>query len=147
MIFITGASGFVGQHLAALCAQHGEDVFGPSREELELLDADAVRQAVARVKPDHVFHLAADASVAQSWDEPGSVIDNNVRSTLHLLEAVRTEAPEASLLIACSGEEYGRPVELPMTEEHPLRPQNPYATSKSMTDLLAGFYADAHGLR
>lgn len=147
MIFITGASGFVGQHLAALCAQHGEDVFGPSREELELLDADAVRQAVAQVKPDHVFHLAADASVAQSWDEPGSVIDNNVRSTLHLLEAVRTEAPEASLLIACSGEEYGRPVELPMTEEHPLRPQNPYATSKSMTDLLAGFYADAHGLR
>jgi GDP-4-dehydro-6-deoxy-D-mannose reductase len=122
-------------------------VFGPSREELELLDAGAVREAVARVRPGHVFHLAADASVAQSWDEPGSVIDNNVRSTLNLLEALRAEAPEASLLVACSGEEYGRPVDLPMTEEHPLRPQNPYATSKSMTDLLAGFYADAHGLR
>jgi GDP-4-dehydro-6-deoxy-D-mannose reductase len=147
VIFITGASGFVGQHLATLCAQHGEEVFGPSRDELELLDADAVRKAIARVRPDHVFHLAADASVAQSWDEPGSVIDNNVRSTLNLLEALRSEAPEASLLVACSGEEYGRPVDLPMSEDHPLRPQNPYATSKSMTDLLAGFYADGHGMR
>jgi GDP-4-dehydro-6-deoxy-D-mannose reductase len=146
VIFITGASGFVGHHLAALCTQHGEEVFGPSRDELELLDADAVRKAIARVRPDHVFHLAADASVAQSWDEPGAVIDNNVRSTLHLLEGVRLEAPEASLLVACSGEEYGRPVNLPMTEEHPLRPQNPYATSKAMTDVLAGFYADGHRL-
>jgi GDP-4-dehydro-6-deoxy-D-mannose reductase len=147
VIFITGASGFVGQHLAALCAQHGREVFGPSREELELVDANAVRQAIAQVKPDHVFHLAADASVAQSWGEPASVIENNVSSTLNLLEALRTEAPEASLLVACSGEEYGRPVDLPMTEEHPLRPQNPYASSKAMSDLLAGFYADGQGLR
>jgi GDP-4-dehydro-6-deoxy-D-mannose reductase len=146
VIFITGASGFVGKHLAALCAEHGEEVFGPSREELELLDADAVRKTMARVRPSHVFHLAADASVAQSWEAPGSVIDNNVRSTLNLLEGLRLEAPETSVLVACSGEEYGRPLDLPMTEEHPLRPQNPYATSKAMTDLLAGFYADAHRL-
>jgi GDP-4-dehydro-6-deoxy-D-mannose reductase len=147
VILITGASGFVGRHLAALCAERGEEVCGPSREELELLDADAVRALVARVSPRYVFHLAAEASVAQSWDAPGEVIDNNVRSTLNLLEALRTEAPEARALVACSGEEYGRPLELPMTEDHPLRPQNPYATSKAMTDLLAGFYADAHGLR
>jgi len=47
-----------------------------------------------------------------------------------------------TVLAACSGEEYGEPEELPVGESHGLRPRNPYATSKAMTDLLAGFYAD-----
>jgi GDP-4-dehydro-6-deoxy-D-mannose reductase len=156
-VLVTGAGGFVGGHLAALCIERGTEVVGVGRrplegapfayEQVELLDAAAVRSLVARVAPERVFHLAAEASVARSWESPGSVVQHNVTSTLNLLEAVRLEAAEAAVLVACSGEEYGRPSQLPVVEEHQLRPQNPYAASKAMSDLLAGFYADAHGLR
>ncbi len=146
---ITGAAGFVGGHLSAYAAERGAEIVGPSREELDLLDADAVRRLVADVRPDSVFHLAALASVGQSWSEPAETLDTNMRATLNLLEAVRADAPDAVVLAAGSGEEYGPVPEarLPVTENEPLRPQNPYAVSKAAADLLAGFYADAHGLR
>jgi len=67
--------------------------------------------------------------------------------TLNLLEAVRAEAPGATVLLASSGEVYGPPDALPVEERAPLRPQNPYAVSKATADLLGGLYADAHGLR
>jgi GDP-4-dehydro-6-deoxy-D-mannose reductase len=67
--------------------------------------------------------------------------------TLNVLEAVRSEAPGAVLVAVSSGEVYGPPAALPVHEAAPLRPQNPYAVSKAAGDLLAGFYADAHGLR
>jgi GDP-4-dehydro-6-deoxy-D-mannose reductase len=67
--------------------------------------------------------------------------------TLNLLEAIRSEAPEAVVVTVSSGEVYGPPESLPLDERAPLRPQNPYAVSKAATDLLAGFYADAYGLR
>jgi GDP-4-dehydro-6-deoxy-D-mannose reductase len=67
--------------------------------------------------------------------------------TLSLLEAVRAEAPGAVLVAVSSGEVYGPPERLPVGEDAPLRPRNPYAVSKAAGDLLAGFYADAHGLR
>jgi GDP-4-dehydro-6-deoxy-D-mannose reductase len=67
--------------------------------------------------------------------------------TLNVLEAVRREAPDAAVLLAGSGEVYGAPEALPVTEDARLRPQNPYAVSKAACDLLGGQYADAHGLR
>jgi GDP-4-dehydro-6-deoxy-D-mannose reductase len=156
-VLVTGAGGFVGGHLAEYCVGRGAEVVGVGRRPLEgvsytyeqadLLDAGAVRGLVSRVAPERVFHLAAEASVARSWDTPATVVEHNVSTSLNVLEAVRTEAPDAAVLIACSGEEYGRPEEVPVREPHPLRPQNPYAASKAMSDLLAGFYADAHGLR
>ena len=66
--------------------------------------------------------------------------------TASLLDAVRLEAPTARVLVASSGEVYGAPSNPPVTEDAPLRPQNPYAVSKAAADLLAGFFADAHGL-
>ena len=67
--------------------------------------------------------------------------------TLNVLEAVRTTAPDATVVAVGSGEVYGPPESLPVDESARLRPQNPYAVSKAGADLLAGFYADAHGLR
>jgi GDP-4-dehydro-6-deoxy-D-mannose reductase len=67
--------------------------------------------------------------------------------TLSVLEALRSEAPGATLVAVSSGEVYGPPATLPVDESALLRPQNPYAVSKAAGDLLAGFYADAHGLR
>jgi GDP-4-dehydro-6-deoxy-D-mannose reductase len=148
-VLITGAAGFVGSHLATLAAERGADVVGPSREELDLLDAVAVRGLIADSRPHAVFHLAALASVGESWRSPSETFDNNTHATLNLLEAVRTETPDAVVLHAGSGEQYGPVPEerLPVIEDEPFRPQNPYAVSKAAADLLAGFYADAHGLR
>ena len=141
--FVTGGHGFAGRHLVGLL----EDPVAPSREELDLLDADAARRAIADAAPARVFHLAALASVARSWEDPRRVLSDNLAMTVNLLEAVRREAPEAAFVLASSGEIYGPPERLPLTEDEPLRPQNPYAVSKAACDLLAGQYADAHGLR
>jgi GDP-4-dehydro-6-deoxy-D-mannose reductase len=67
--------------------------------------------------------------------------------TLNVLEAVRAEARQAAVVAVASGEVYGPPQRLPVDETALLAPQNPYAVSKASADLLAGFYADAHGLR
>jgi GDP-4-dehydro-6-deoxy-D-mannose reductase len=159
VILITGVGGFAGRHLAGLCAERGVEVAGLGRdqrpdlpalsayEQVDLVDGDAVRAAISRLEPDRVVHLAAHASVARSWEAPGEVISSNVTTSLNLLEALRLEAPEAITLVACSGEEYGRPQTLPVDEDHPLRPRNPYATSKAMVDLLAGSYVEMHGMR
>jgi GDP-4-dehydro-6-deoxy-D-mannose reductase len=140
--FVTGGSGFVGGHLLPLL----DGAAAPSRDELDLLDAEAVRRAVAAAAPERVFHLAALASVARSWKEPRAVLRDNLDMTVNLLEAVREEAPDAVVVFVSSGEVYGPPERLPVTEDAPLRPQNPYAVSKAACDLLAGQYADAHGL-
>jgi GDP-4-dehydro-6-deoxy-D-mannose reductase len=101
---------------------------------------------VSEGRPDVVYHLAALSSVGRSWENPGEVLHDNVAMTLNVLEAVRREAPHATVLVPGTGELYGRPDELPTREDAPLRPQNPYAVSKASADLLAGLYADAHGL-
>jgi GDP-4-dehydro-6-deoxy-D-mannose reductase len=145
---ITGATGFAGRHLAAACEAAGDSVVPVSHATgVDLLDAAAARAAVADARPDVVFHLAARAHVGESWREPDAFLRDNAALALNVLEAVRREAPEATVVMAGSGEVYGPPEQLPVTEEAPLRPQNPYAVSKASADLLAGFYADAHGLR
>ncbi|HEV7847424.1 MAG TPA: GDP-mannose 4,6-dehydratase, partial [Thermoleophilaceae bacterium] len=142
--FVTGGAGFAGRFLVA---ELGERAVAPARSELDLLDAGAVRSALGGAGPARVFHLAAHASVGLSWKDPETVLRENVTMTLNLLEAVRLEAPEAIVVLASSGEIYGPPERLPVDESAPLRPQNPYAVSKAACDLLAGQYADAHGLR
>ena len=141
--FVTGGAGFAGRHLLDLLP----GATTPSREELDLLEPDALRAAVRESAPDAVWHLAALASVGRSWEVPAETIAENVAMTVNLLEAVRTEAPEASVVLISSGEIYGPPDRLPVDEDTPLRPQNPYAVSKAACDLLGGQYADATGLR
>jgi GDP-4-dehydro-6-deoxy-D-mannose reductase len=136
---VTGGGGFAGRHLLALLPR----AVAPSRDELDLLDAAAVLAAVREARPATVFHLAALASVRRSWESPTETLVANLRMTAHLLEAVRAEAPEATVLVTSSGESYGPPERLPVTEDARLRPQNPYAVSKAACDLLAGQYADA----
>jgi GDP-4-dehydro-6-deoxy-D-mannose reductase len=140
---VTGAAGFAGRHLVSLLP----NALAPSREELDLLDADTVRAAVRETVPGVVFHLAALASVRRSWEAPAETLTENLAMTANLLEAVRTEAPEAAVVVVGSGEVYGPPARLPVDEEAPLRPQNPYAVSKAACDLLAGQYADVFEMR
>ena len=145
---ITGAGGFAGGHLAAHCRASGDDVVEASRRAgTDLRDAGAARAAVADARPDVVYHLAARAHVGESWEDPAGFLGDNLGMALNVLEAVRAEAPRATVVAVSSGELYGAPVALPVAEDAPLRRQNPYAVSKASADLLAGLYADAHGLR
>ena len=149
-VLITGASGFAGRHLHALCTAAGDEVVDVSRSGglgIDLLDAERVRTAVRDAEPAAVYHLAARAHVGDSWSEPELFLRENVAMTLHVLDAVRAEAPEAAVLVVGSSELYGMPASLPVDESAQVRPQNPYAVSKANADVLAGFYADAHGLR
>jgi len=147
-VLITGATGFAGRHLVAVCEAAGDDVIpAPPSSSADLRDPAVVRSLVAGARPDAVYHLAARAHVGMSWDDPLGTLADNVAMTANLLEAVRLEAPEAVVVVVGSGEEYGPPNAVPTTEDAPLRPQNPYAVSKASAGLVAGFYADAHGLR
>lgn len=148
-VLITGASGFAGRHLAAACATAGDDVVGVSRSgplEVDLRDGGAVRSAVRAIRPDVVYHLAALSHVGRSWQDPSETVQDNVAIAVNVLEAVRHEAAGARLVWVSSCEVYGPPSELPVDERAALNPANPYAVSKAAGDLLAGVYADAHGL-
>jgi GDP-4-dehydro-6-deoxy-D-mannose reductase len=150
-VLITGAGGFAGGHLTAACREAGDEVVtlarGGGDVRADLTDAAATRSALEAVRPSVVYHLAALAHVGASWREPGAYLQDNLAMTLNLLEAVRENARDAVVVVASSGEVYGPPATLPVDESAPLRPQNPYAVSKAASDLLAGFYADAHGMR
>jgi GDP-4-dehydro-6-deoxy-D-mannose reductase len=106
---------------------------------VDLTNRQATAAAVAEVRPDIVFHLAAQSNVQRAFQDPQSTIVNNIVSELSLLEALRTAAPEALIMITCSSEQYGlvRPEDIPIDEETPFRPNNPYAVSKVAQDTLA----------
>ncbi len=162
-VLITGIGGFVGSHLAELCLGQGCQVWGTLypgealsnlegfRERLQLRPCDLcqapqVREVVAEAKPQLVFHLAAQASVPQSWRDPGGTIANNTAAQVNLLEALR--GSEVKVHIAGSSEEYGAAAgEKPLDERDPLLPLTPYGLSKLTQDLLGYQYFRAYGLR
>ena len=158
---ITGMTGFVGGHLVRSLladgwAVHGtlltfaeeEPPLGTLGTQADITDADAVAALVDEVRPDAVFHLAGAASVGQSFTDPEGTWKVNVEGTRGVLEGIRRAAPGARMVIALSGEEYGRvPLdELPVTEHTPLNPLSPYAESKVAADELCMEYRRDHGL-
>jgi GDP-4-dehydro-6-deoxy-D-mannose reductase len=145
--FVTGGSGFAGGHLVEMLGRDGSRPVAPGRGELDLCDAESVRAFVSRHKPSVVFHLAAFSSPSESWKHPERAVLPNMRMTVNVLEAVRHEAPDATVLLIGSGQVYGEPTELPVTEDAPLAPGNPYAVSKSSCDTLGGQYATAFDMR
>ncbi len=161
-ILITGSTGFVGGYLVEQCRQHYPQatLFGLAgrtpnltQEALQLLTADIsrreeVQQVVAQTRPDLVFHLAAQSSVALSWQDPLETLKVNTEGTVHLLEALRSEHLAPRIVLIGSGEQYGmiRPEDNPIREECPFRPANPYAVSKAAQDLYGYQYFAAYGL-
>jgi GDP-4-dehydro-6-deoxy-D-mannose reductase len=115
----------------------------------ELQDASATRGVMRAVKPDRVFHLAAQSFVPTSWTAPAATLTNNVVSQVNLLEAVREANIDPVIHIAGSSEEYGLvyPDEAPITENNPLRPLSPYAVSKVAQETLATQYFRSYGTK
>jgi GDP-4-dehydro-6-deoxy-D-mannose reductase len=156
-VLITGAAGFAGGWLSRECASAGDEVIGLSRAgdgpdgcaaglTVDLRDAEAIRTALRDARPEVVYHLAALSSVGASWEDPAGTMVENVAASVNLLEALRHEAPAARVIWVSSCQVYGEPERVPVDEDAPLRPENPYGVSKTAGDLLAAVYADAHGL-
>ena len=137
--FVTGASGFVGNHLVAHLNSNGDTVI---ESNVDILDRLAIINAVTRAKPDVVYHLAAQADVHKSWDKPVETLRVNVEGTLNVCDAARF-AGASRLLGVTSADIYG-PVKLPrhrrrtvgLPETTPLRPISPYAASKAAAEAI-----------
>lgn len=169
-ILITGITGFVGSHLAEYCLrQPGVKVYGTVfshhlgdelkriegiKDSIELLECNltnriAVQRVLEKVKPDKIFHLAAQSFVPVSWQSPEDTLLNNIMSELNIFEAVRELNIDPVIQVACSSEEYGlvHENELPIKEENSLRPLSPYGVSKVAQDTLASQYHYSYGLK
>lgn len=164
--FITGIAGFVGSHLAEYLLEQGFAVYGLCRprsktdhiesiinklhlEDADLLDSHSLYATISRIKPDYIFHLAAQSFVPTSWASPSVTLEVNVVGSSNLFESVRMAGIDPVIQIACSSEEYGLvyPEELPIKEENPLRPQSPYAVSKLAMDYLGYQYFCSYNMR
>jgi len=154
-MLLLGARGFVGSHLAEAARAAGHEVIGCDRnaeqEELrcDMLDPEEVARAVSEARPDLVVNMAGSASVAASWKKRGETFAVNAGGAQNLLEAVSEHAPEAHVLCVSSAEVYGEVTEeeLPLSEDHAVRPVSPYGESKAAMEELCSHYAESRGLR
>jgi len=168
-VLITGITGFAGSHLAEyLLAEHPEvEIHGTYRwrsrmenlsriedgkihlQESDLRDFSSVHNALKRIRPDAIFHLAAQSYVPSSWTGPNDTLVTNISGQTNIFEVVRQLEIDPVIQIACSSEEYGLvlPEETPITELNPLRPLSPYAVSKVAQDMLGYQYFQSYGLK
>jgi GDP-4-dehydro-6-deoxy-D-mannose reductase len=163
---VTGISGFVGGHLTEHLVAQGDLVVGlsisgrwPSElehlakhariERLDLLDcADAdMASFIKRKQPEVIYHLAAQSNPQESLSDPRGTWALNLGGTLNLLEAAKASGQNPRILLVGSGVCYGNPAPeyIPVREDCPMRPNNPYAASKAAADLLGVQYYLAHG--
>ena len=160
---ITGIAGFAGSHLVerlngrfeisgTVIDGNSGNLSGFTGLDLvrcDLLDRAAVEGLIARLKPDFIFHLAAQSMPSFSFGHPAETLHTNIFSTLNIFEAVVSSSPETVVLNIGSGDEYGDAAKesLPVNEKAELRPLNPYAVSKVTQDLLAFQYWKSKGLK
>lgn len=151
---ITGSQGFVGRYLRQELETNGYEVIGldlqdaPDTIRADLLDAGQMKDVVAKVKPDAVFHLAGQADVAKSWKIPQKTMEINVIGTLNLLEAVRAFDAAVRIVLVGSSDQYGNLGDAgkSVSETLETRPQTPYAVSKKAQEELAKVYVRAYGM-
>ena len=169
-MLITGFSGFVSRHFLNYLVENnlsyevlGVDVNPPkfamedyaptlamSFEQVNLLDKETVEDMIATFRPDYILHLASFSSVAYSWQHPADCFMNNTSIFLNVTEALRKhDLCDCRLLSVGSSEEYGdvKKEELPLQEDMPLVPVNPYAVARVSQEMMAKVLADSFGMQ
>src|SRR4051794_28898548 len=159
-VFVTGGAGYIGSVCVEelLTAGHAVTVFDNLTEghrpavderskfvEGQLGEPTAIRKAVQEAKPEAIIHFAANALVGESMINPGKYFRNNVASGLNLLDAA-VECKVRKFVFSSTCATYGPPDRLPMTEDLPQRPINPYGESKLMFEKMLLWYQQIHGL-
>lgn len=169
---ITGITGMVGSHLADYLYEHTDwtivgltrwrsptdnikNLIDPinNKDRVRLVygdlnDEGSLDLAIKDTQPDYVFHLAAQSFPLTSFTSPVDTLNTNVLGTARLLEAIKRNRPNAVVHICASSEVFGRVSRehLPIKEDCLFHPASPYAISKTGTDLLGRFYAEAYGM-
>lgn len=158
---IIGAAGFVGSylidHIQKNCiwsivvtklpyetiVEKDIDIY-----DLDIMNKESVTSLLYQIRPDYIFHLAAQSSVALSWKNPILTVDVNIKGSLLVLEAIRELDYNPRVLLIGSGEEYGyvHIEDVPVDEKTVLRPGNIYAATKACQNMLGGIYAKAYNM-
>jgi len=166
---ITGITGQDGSYLAELLLEQGYEVHGlvrrvaledPSHrlsrltgvlDRLQLHAASlesfpSLFTAISKIRPDELYHLAAQSFVSYSFEDAFSTFRSNIDGTHFILESVRQCAPQCKVYFAGSSEMFGNPNQTPQTEQTPFAPRSPYGVSKLTGFHLARNYRDAYGM-
>lgn len=158
---VIGGGGFVGPYLVRHLHNdlgYEVSVTKTEKEQLQLpeakiydcdiLDKAQITKVLEMVRPDYIFHLAAQSSVSVSWKNPALTIDVNIKGGINVLDAIRELDYKPRTLLIGSGEEYGhiRQEDCPIKEDTVLRPGNIYAATKSCQNMLGSIYASAYDM-
>lgn len=157
---VIGAAGFVGDYL--INEMHANDIEAYATKlphekfenpdarvfDLDIMDKEAIVAMLYEVRPDYIFHLAAQSSVGLAWKNPSLTVDVNIKGSINVMDAVRELFYKPRVLLIGSGEEYGhiRPGETPISEENALRPGNIYAATKVCQNMIGNIYSKAYDL-
>jgi UDP-glucose-4-epimerase GalE len=159
-VLVTGGAGYIGSHTAKALAKAGHEPhvldnlssghrwaakWGPLLE-WDLADTEMLPQFLENERVEAVLHFAACLLVGESIQEPRKYFWNNVVNTLHLLDAM-LEAGVKQIVFSSSAAVYGNPQEVPIPEDHPKEPVNPYGETKLAMERALKWYGNAYGLK
>lgn len=160
-VLVTGGAGFIGSHVVDACLEAGhevvviDDLSTGKRENVnpsarlhvaDLRNANAVDQVFAQERPEAVCHLAAKANVRESMIKPVLYAEVNIIGSLNLLEAARKYGCAKVVYASTGGAVYGEPRYLPVDEDHPINPLDPYGASKHHVEHYLDVYRKNYGL-
>jgi UDP-glucose 4-epimerase len=160
-VLVTGGAGFIGSHIAELCVAQGHDVTIVDNLRTGKLDnipaqcrfirsdlryLEAVRQAWAEVRPDWVFHQAAQAALRPSVENPWEDLDINLLGSLNVIHASVQQGVKKVVYASSGGACYGPFAPVPTTEESPAQPNSPYGINKHTVEHYLDFYGRNFGL-
>ncbi|MGG3913048.1 NAD-dependent epimerase/dehydratase family protein [Rossellomorea vietnamensis] len=148
-VFLTGATGFTGHHACKYYINKGYEVYGAVRgdrrpingvqlEFCDLMNTESLKEALEKVQPRFILHLAAQNHSGQSWNDPIMTINTNVIGTMNLLEAAKNAVPHAQILITGSVIEFN--------PCHSTEPNHPYGLSKYVQTLLSRSWSSFYNL-
>ncbi len=157
---VIGAAGFVGNYLINEMHSEGMECFAtklPNEKfdnphaivyDLDILDKESVANLLMEIRPDYIFHLAAQSSVGVAWKNPGLTIDVNIKGSVNVMDAIRELYYKPRVLLIGSGEEYGHIKEgdTPIAEDTLLRPGNIYAATKACQNMIGSIYSKAYDM-